>query len=126
MHVSPDGSGVADTFRFGPVGSSQVARKLSGMVAEVTDEQVELQKPGNRAWVLDQLRLVLDVASDADPDDPRFLKIRLDALDRIAKILKIVEPQGGRDREGDLDRERLVAAAAAALVELEGKLPKRG
>jgi hypothetical protein len=91
------------------------------MVAEVTDEQVEAQKPGNRAWILDQLRVVLEVAAEANPDDPRFLKIRLDALDRIAKILRVLEPQGARDREGDVDRERLVAAAAAALVELEAK-----
>lgn len=107
--------------RWGPHGAPEVAKTLASMVSEVTDEAVEAQKPGNRAWILEQLRTVLQVAAEADPDDPRFLKIRLDALDRMARILRVEQPQGAREREGDLDRERLVAAAAAALQELEAK-----
>lgn len=126
MHVSSASSGVpgaewlGDWGRSGPSGVGAVARTLQGVLAEVSDEQVESQLPGNRAWVLDQLRLVLEVASEV-PDDPRMLKIRLDALDRIARILRVALPQAARLREGDLDRVRLVAAAVAALEELEAK-----
>jgi hypothetical protein len=91
-------------------------------VRELTDEMVEAGKAGNRGLILDQLLRIAAVCEQEEAEDPRYLEIHLRTVDRIMRLLKLLEPQKQDDgRQGDLDRRALVAAAARSLDELEAR-----
>lgn len=94
---------------------------------EITDEQVEQGKAKHRGLILEQLLYTLSRCDEHDGDDPRYLEIRLRTLDRLARLTRVYEPQSAeKGAQGDLDRARLVDAAAATLDALEAKLRAAG
>lgn len=106
----------------------QAPRELSvlrGLGSEVSDEDVEAQKPGNRGLMLTELQGILRrcrVQGEDNPGDPRWDELALRTLDRLAKLMRLYEVSGVRVREGDVDRVRMQARVAADLEVLEGKV----
>ena len=93
-------------------------------VREVTDLMIAESKAQYRGLVLEQLLEIMARCESADADDPRWTKLRLDALDRVMKLLKLVEPQPAQDQaSGDMaDRERVVARIDAELGVLAARM----
>lgn len=106
-------------------GPTLVPRVLRELAAEIPDEAVEEQKPGNRGLMLQALQGILhrcEVRADEDPGDPRWPELELRTLDRLAKLMRLYEAQAPRSREGDVDRARMQQRAAGDLAALEAKI----
>jgi hypothetical protein len=104
-----------------------IQARIRELAHEVTDTVIEEQKPGNRGLMLNSIKEILAQCEDGDPDDPRWAELKLRALDRMAKLLRLYEPQAAEDKpQGDLDRERLMQGALASLDEMEAKLRTGG
>lgn len=94
-----------------------VARTAS----EVSDEGIARFRAAHRGQVLGELMDIADAARLGNPDDPRWLKIRLDVMDRVSKLLRLDEVEKVPPTVGDVDRGMLVASALAALGVLEAR-----
>lgn len=90
-----------------------------GMAHEMPDEVIEDQKPGNRGLMLTELQGILGRCADGDPEDPRWDELRLRALDRMARLLRLYQPDKPRERHGAGDPRLLASQAARILEELE-------
>lgn len=99
-----------------------VEKELRGLAHEIPDEQIEKDKPGHRGLFLAELRGILALCDQGDPDDPRWPELRLRALDRMAKLLRVYEPDAPAQRQGPGDSRILASQAAAALDALEASL----
>jgi len=98
---------------------------LKGLAAELTDEAIEQQKPGNRGLMLSELLGILrrcQEQGEDNPGDPRWDELKLRTLDRLAKLTRLYEGQGPREREGDVDRVRMAQRVALDLEALETKI----
>jgi hypothetical protein len=105
------------------VTAPQIQRQLRALPPEVDDDLIEAQKPGNRGIMLSELQGILALCAEGDPDDPRWSELKLRCLDRMAKLLRLYEPQKSDDSgAGGLDPRALAASAAAVLDALEAKL----
>ena len=105
--------------------ASGVLASLRGLAVEVTDEDVEVQRAGNRGLMLAELRGILARCREQgleSPGDPRWDELALRALDRLAKLMRLYEVSGPRVREGDVDRVRMAQRVALDLEALEGKV----
>lgn len=94
-------------------------------VEPVTDARIEAEKAANRGLILDELMLVLKICRDegAVSGDPRFLDLRIRTVDRLSKLLRLYEPETPVPADaGDVDRQRMVSAAAQSLDELALKM----
>jgi len=113
-----------DRLSFGQQAPQELA-VLADLAPEITDEQIEASKPGNRGLMLEELRGILNrcrAGTEDFPGDPRWDELRLRTLDRLAKLTRAYEPQAPRDREGDVDRVRLAARIHADIEFLESKM----
>lgn len=99
-----------------------VERALRGVAHEIGDEQIERDKPGHRGFILAELRGILAVCDQGDPDDPRWLELRLRCLDRVAKLLRVYEADAPTQKQGPGDARILVDEAMRKLAELETSL----
>lgn len=99
-----------------------VIQALKDLVPEVTEEQIERDKPGHRGLFLHQFQGILARCDEGDPQDPRWDELRLRCLDRMAKLLRVYEPDAPAVRQGPGDARILAAQAAAGLLELEASL----
>lgn len=108
----------------GSYGSNEAAVRaaVAALPHEITDEQIERDKPGHRGLFLAELRGILDRCNSGDPDDPRWDELRLRTLDRFAKLARIYEPDAPSQKQGPGNPRDLANQAAAALVELEASL----
>lgn len=120
----PGQLGQPDPFSYG----QQAPRELSvlrGLAAEMTDEDIERQKPGNRGLMLSELQGILQRCreqADEHPGDPRWDELVLRTLDRLAKLMRLYEVSGPGEREGDVDRVRMAQKVALDLEALEAKV----
>jgi hypothetical protein len=91
---------------------------------EVTDAMILESKARYRGLVLEQLLEIMKTCEEADGADPRWTKLRLDALDRIMRLLKLDQPMPAEAGvSGDMaDRERTVARIEAELLGLEARM----
>lgn len=99
-----------------------VEKELRGLAHEIPDEQIERDKPGHRGLFLGELRGILAACDAGDPDDPRWYELKLRALDRMAKLLRVYEADAPSVKAGPGDARILASQAAAALAELEASL----
>jgi hypothetical protein len=115
-----------DTLNPGPVPYGTVAPRIQAaaqqLAHEMPDEVIEDQKPGNRGLMLAELQGILSRCADGDPEDPRWDELRLRALDRMARLLRLYQPDKPRERVGAGDPRLLASQAARILEELEGRL----
>lgn len=115
-----------DTLTSGPVPYGTVAPRIQAavqqMAHEMPDEVIEAQKPGNRGLMLSELQGILGRCADGDPEDPRWDELRLRTLDRMARLLRLYQPDQPRERQGAGDPRLLASQAARILEELEGRL----
>lgn len=115
-----------DVLKSQPVPYGTVAPRIHAAVAamahEMPDEVIEAQKPGNRGLMLTELQGILSRCADGDPEDPRWDELRLRTLDRMARLLRLYQPDLPRERRGAGDPRILASAAARILAELEGRL----
>jgi hypothetical protein len=106
-----------------PVPYGTVAPRIHAAVEqlalEMPDEAIEAQKPGNRGLMLSELQGILRRCADGDPEDPRWDELRLRTLDRMARLLRLYQPDQPRERQGAGDPRLLAAQAARILEELE-------
>lgn len=109
-----------------PVPYGTVAPRIQADVQrwaqEMPDEVIEEQKPGNRGLMLAELQGILARCSDGDEQDPRWDELRLRTLDRMARLLRLYQPDAPRDRGGLSDPRLLAARAARLLDELEQRI----
>jgi hypothetical protein len=94
-------------------------------VEPVTDARIEADKAANRGLVVDRLLGILQICSEEAQatGDPRYLDLEIRAIDRLARILRLHEPQQ-QELKGspELDRLRMVTTVAAGLDELAAKI----
>jgi hypothetical protein len=109
---------------YGPVAPA-IEREIRGLAHEIPDEQIEKDKPGNRGLFLRELQGIINRCDNGDPDDPRWDELRLRALDRLAKLTRIYEPDTPATNAGPGDARILAAAAARQLLELEQSLSQQ-
>lgn len=102
--------------------SPAVEQRLRDLPHAIRDEDIERDKAGFRGLFLEQLRAILDRCDNGDPDDPRWDELRLRTLDRMAKLLRVYEPDAPTQKQGPGDARILAEAASRALVELEASL----
>jgi hypothetical protein len=95
---------------------------LKTLPHEVRDADIERDKAGHRGLFLAEFRKILADCDAGDPDDPRWHELRLRTLDRMAKLLRVYEPDLPAAKQGPGNPKDLANAAAAALVELEASL----
>lgn len=106
-------------------------KAASNLAHEITDEQIERDKAGNRGLFMAEFRKILDDCDNGDQDDPRWHELRLRTLDRMAKLTRVYEPDAPSVRQGPGDPRILAGQAAAFLTEMEASLaetrtPKAG
>lgn len=93
---------------------------------EITDAMILEHKAGYRALILTELQNLLAECEDhRRDDDPRWAKIRLDTIDRIMRLLRLVEPgPRGEELEPGLgaDRARVVDRVNADLDALAARM----
>lgn len=99
-----------------------VERAVRELPHEIRDEDIERDKPGHRGLFLAQFQGILDRCDQGDPDDPRWDELRLRCLDRMAKLLRVYEPDPARVKTGPGNPADLARQAAAALTALEQSL----
>lgn len=100
----------------------RITAAVQQMAQEMPDEVIEAQKPGNRGLMLQELQGILGRCADGDPEDPRWDELRLRTLDRMARLLRLYQPDQPRERPGAGDPRLLVAQASRILDELEQRL----
>ena len=122
--VSEDAVGGRGLLVQGSFGSQAPAAqaRIKDLPHEIRDEDIERDKPGYRGFLLQELRGVLALCDQGDEDDPRWPELRLRALDRVAKLLRVYEPDAPSVKAGPGDARILAGRAAAALKELETSL----
>lgn len=116
-----EGAGTVVQGSFGSQAPAVEAR-IKQLPHEIRDEDIERDKPGYRGFLLQELRGVLQLCDQGDEDDPRWPELRLRALDRVAKLLRVYEPDAPAVRQGPGNPADLVRAAAEKLKELEQSL----
>jgi hypothetical protein len=119
--VREQGAGTVVQGSFGSQAPAVQAR-IKDLPHEIRDEDFERDKPGYRGFLLQELRGVLALCDQGDEDDPRWPELRLRALDRVAKLLRVYEPDAPSVKAGPGDARILAGRAAAALKELETSL----
>lgn len=97
-------------------------RQLRDLPHQIDDERIERDKPGHRGFFLSELRGILAACDAGDPDDPRWLEIRMRCLDRMAKLLRVYEADAPQVKAGPGDARALVRQATEALDALEASL----
>lgn len=115
---------VGDSSSFGTQAPGVQARitAASGLAHEITDEQIERDKAGNRGLFMAEFRKILADCDNGDPDDPRWHELRLRTLDRMAKLTRVYEPDAPSAKQGPGDPRILAGQAAAFLTEMEASL----
>lgn len=118
---------------FGSASPAVAARitQASGLAHEITDDQIERDKAGNRGLFMAEFRKILADCDNGDPDDPRWHELRLRTLDRMAKLTRVYEADAPNTKQGPGDSRILAGQAAAFLTEMEASLaetrtPKAG
>jgi hypothetical protein len=106
---------------FGAV-SPGVQARIKALPHQITDEDIERDKAGNRGLFMAEFQKILDDCDNGDPDDPRWHELRLRTLDRMAKLTRVYEADAPTAKQGPGNPRDLANAAAAALVELEASL----
>jgi hypothetical protein len=107
------------------IGGMNLVPSQLRVALEVTDAMILESKARYRGLVLEQLLEIMHTCEAADAGDPRWTKLRLDALDRIMRLLKLDQPMpaSGEPVSGDMaDRERTVARIEAELLGLEQRM----
>lgn len=99
----------------------RIQAAVAAMAQEMPDETIEAQKPGNRGLMLAELQGILSRCADGDPEDPRWDELRLRTLDRLARLLRLYQPDQPRERLGAGDPRLLASQAARILEELEAR-----
>lgn len=113
--------GTVVTGSFGAAAPAVEAR-IRGLAHEITDEQIEKDKAGNRGLFMAEFRKILVDCDNGDPEDPRWHELRLRTLDRMAKLTRVYEADAPKTKQGPGNSKDLANAAAAALVEIEESL----
>lgn len=116
--LSDSGSSFGTT---APVVQARI-KDASGLAHEITDEQIERDKAGNRGLFMAEFRKILADCDQGDQDDPRWHELRLRTLDRMAKLTRVYEPDAPTVRQGPGDPRILAGQAAAFLTEMEASL----
>jgi hypothetical protein len=113
---------VEDSSSFGTASPVVAAKIKELMPHEITDDQIERDKAGNRGLFMAEFRKILADCDQGDQDDPRWHELRLRTLDRMAKLTRVYEPDAPGLKQGPGDPRILAGQAAAFLSEMEASL----
>ena len=113
---------VGDSASFGTASPAVQARIKELLPHEITDEQIERDKAGNRGLFMAEFRKILADCDQGDPEDPRWHELRLRTLDRMAKLTRVYEADAPTAKQGPGNPKDLANAAAAFLKEMEESL----
>ena len=104
------------------VAVAAVEARIRDLPHEITDEQIERDKAGNRGVFMAEFRKILADCDRGDPDDPRWHELRLRCLKEMARLTRVYEADAPTQKQGPGNPRDLANAAAADLVQLEESL----
>src|SRR5262245_46977155 len=120
--VSEQGQGAVERRPYGAV-SPALEAKLRGIPLEITDEEIDRLRPGHRGKQLERLEEIISACDNPDFfDDPRWLDLKLRAMDRVAKLLHLYDPDPPKVRQGPGNPADLARQASLALDSIQESL----